>query len=201
MFACTRVSRPLLLVGLLLLTAVVQGADVSRQQADSFAKKVAIINQQAERPAAGPRRTTVTESEVNSWFTYRAAPLLPRGVTQPKLTIVGNGKVMGVATVDLEAYGKQKSTGGMFDPWSLLGGRVPVTVTGTLDARGGQGRFNMQEASVGGLPLPKPLLQELVSYYSRSDSNPNGVRLDDPFELPASIQQIDVGSGQATVIQ
>lgn len=185
--------------------SVVQAADVSRQAADSFAKKVAIISQRgtvaAPTPAAGPRRTPVSEAEVNSWFAYRAQPVLPKGVTQPKVTIIGNGKVMGLATVDLEAIGKQKSSGGALDPWSLLGGRVPVAVTGVLQTKAGQGRFQIQDATVGGLPVPKSLLQELVSYYSRTPDKPQGLRLDDPFELPARIQQIEVGQGQAVVVQ
>ena len=51
------------------------------------------------------------------------------------------------------------------------------------------------------MPVPKSFLQELVSYYSRTPKNPQGVSLDDPFALPASIRQIDVGAGQAVVVQ
>src|SRR5687767_1813780 len=97
-------ARALLVAGLVTgLTFAVQGAALSRQQADAFAKKVAVIVQHSESDprTAKPRRTAVTESELNSWFTYRAQPLLPQGVTSPKLTIIGNGKVMGGATVDL----------------------------------------------------------------------------------------------------
>ena len=35
------------------------------------------------------RRTPVTQDEVNSWFMYRAQPVLPTGVSQPQLRIVG----------------------------------------------------------------------------------------------------------------
>jgi len=51
------------------------------------------------------------------------------------------------------------------------------------------------------LPLPKTFLQELVSYYSRTPAHPQGVKLDDQFELPASIRQIDVSAGQAVIVQ
>jgi hypothetical protein len=40
-----------------------------------------------------------------------------------------------------------------------------------------------------------------VSYYSRTPENPQGVRLDDTFSLPANIRQIEVGQGQAVVVQ
>ena len=193
--------------GLVLAVATLHGA-VSRQQADAFARKLAIIEQHgnsvrsaSQGASAQARRTPVSEDELNSWFAYRAQPVLPQGITEPRLTIVGNGKVMGVATVDLEAIAKKKSTGGAFDPWSLLGGRVPVTVSGVLQTEDGRGRFELQSADVSGVPVPKSILQELVSYYSRTPDHPQGVRLDDPFELPANIQKIEVGQGQAVVVQ
>ena len=51
------------------------------------------------------------------------------------------------------------------------------------------------------LPLPKSFLQEVVSYYSRTADHPQGVKIDDPFALPAAIRQIDVGAGQAVIVQ
>jgi len=177
--------------------------DVSRQQADSFVKKVAIINQRAAAPAsaAASHRTIVSENEVNSWFAYRGQELIPKGVTEPKVTIIGNGRVMGVATVDLDAVSKKNASGGTFDLWKLVGGRVPVAVTGMLQTKGGRGQFDLQSATLSGVPVPKALLQELVSYYSRTADHPDGVRLDESFALPARIQQIEVGQGQAVVVQ
>mgnify|MGYP003343802472 CR=1 FL=1 len=52
-----------------------------------------------------------------------------------------------------------------------------------------------------GLPLPKPLLQEILSFYSRTSEKPNGLSLDDPFALPAGIREIQVTRGQAVVVQ
>jgi hypothetical protein len=189
-------------MALFVVQAPLRGAAVSKQQADVFAKKVALIAQQGEtKNAAQPRRTAVTEGEVNSWFFYSAPPLLPQGVSDPQLTIVGQGKVGAQAVVDLSAISKRRASGSMLDPWSFLGGRVPVSVLGTLHTENGRGRFEMEAAEVSGVPLPKNLLQELVSYYSRSDDNPSGIRVDDQFELPAGIRQIEVGQGQAVVVQ
>jgi hypothetical protein len=191
---------------LLLVTALapLQAASVSKQQAETFSRKVALIQRQADvsaKAAVGTRRTALSEDELNSWFTYQAQPLLPSGVTQPKITIVGGGRVAGQATVDLDAVAKKRASGGTFDPWSLVGGRVPLNVIGILHTRDGMGRFELQSADVAGVPVPKPLLQELVSYYSRTPEHPAGVSLDDAFALPAKIRQIEVGEGQAVVIQ
>jgi len=198
-------------LGLILIVGAVlvplQAATVSRQNADLFAKKIVQIQEQGTQVQptgdrrAAQRRTPVTEDEVNSWFTYRAQPVLPAGVSQPQVTILGQGKVAGQATVDLEAIGKRRSSGGTFDPWSYLGGRVPVTINGILHSQDGRARFELQAAEVSGVPVPKSLLQELLSYYSRTPENPKGISLDEAFELPANIDAIEVGQGQAVVVQ
>jgi hypothetical protein len=186
---------------LIAVLATLQAADTSRPMAETFAKKIALINQHADRTPASARRTTLTESEVNSWFAFRAQPLLPTGLTQPKVVIVGNGKLMGSATVDLQAIGRERGSGGSLDVWSYLGGRLPLNVTGVLHTKDGQGRFDLQAADISGVPVPKTLLQELLSFYTRTAEKPQGLRIDDPFALPAGIKQIEVGQGQAVVVQ
>lgn len=196
-----RHSPARLLAALIVALAPLQAADTSRPLADTFAKKIAIINQHGEQPAAAARRTTVSESEINSWFAFRAQPLLPTGLTQPKVTIVGNGRLVGSATIDLEAIGRERGSGGALDVWSYLGGRLPLTVTGLLHTERGEGRFELQSADLSGVPVPRTLLQELLSHYTRTAEKPQGLRLDDRFALPANIKQIEVGQGQAVVVQ
>jgi hypothetical protein len=177
-------------------------ATVSKQNADRFQRKLVLIQQQADaKERVGQRRTALTEDEVNSWFAYAAQPLLPAGVSQPQVTAVGQGKVMGQAMIDLGALGKSRSNGSTLDPFSLLGGKVPLSVTGILHARDGVGRFELQGAYVSGVPVSPTIVQELLTYYSRTPERPQGVRLDAPFALPANIRQIDVGQGQAVVVQ
>ena len=36
---------------------------------------------------------------------------------------------------------------------------------------------------------------------SRSPEKPSGINMDDPFDLPARIREIQVGTGTATIIQ
>lgn len=186
----------------LLALATLEAATLSKQQADLFSRKVQQIVVQADRvQQPGTKRTPVTEGELNSWFAYSAKPLLPAGVAEPRITLVGNGKVGGQAIVDLDAIARRKQSGGTFDVWNLVGGKVPVNVLGTLKTKDGIGSFQLESADVSGLPLPKTVLQELVSYYSRTPTHPQGVKLDDSFDLPASIRQIDVVAGQAVVVQ
>jgi hypothetical protein len=195
-------ARDAAIFGLILTVASLEAAALSKQEADLFSRKLAQIVVQgdaAQKP--GNRRTPVTETELNSWFTYSAKPLLPAGVSDPRITMIGNGKVTGQAVVDLDAIAKKKASGGTFDIWNLVGGKVPVNVAGTLRTKDGIGSFDLESADVSGLPLPKSFLQEVVSYYSRTADHPQGVKIDDPFALPASIRQIDVGAGQAVIVQ
>jgi hypothetical protein len=184
------------------VVGTLHAATLSKQQADLFSRKVQQIVGDGERiQRPGTKRTPVTEGELNSWFAYNAKPLLPAGVAEPRVTLVGNGKVGGQAIVDLDAIAKRRQSGGTFDVWNLVGGKVPVSVLGTLKTKDGVGTFQLESADVSGLPLPKTFLQELVSYYSRTPAHPQGVKLDDPFDLPASIRQIDVSAGQAVIVQ
>ncbi len=197
-------SRSALILLVLIALVPLQAATLSQQNAASFSKKVALIQKQGEvstKSTAAARRTPLSEDELNSWFTYQAQPLLPNGLTQPKITIVGEGKVAGQATVDLEAVAKKRATGGTFDPWSLVGGRVPVNVIGILHTRDGMARFELQSADIAGVPVPKTLLQELVSQYSKTPKHPEGVSMDDAFALPSKIRQIEVGQGHAVIVQ
>lgn len=188
-----------------LCAAGVQGADakLSRQNADSFQHKIMVIaaGDRAAVKTAAPRRTPLTEGELNSWFAYHAQPLIPQGVAEPKISIIGNGKLGAEAIVDLDAVAKRKATGGVLDPWGYIGGRVPVSVTGILHTKDGVGRFQLESAEVSGVPVPKTLLQELVAYYSRTENHPNGINMEAPFELPAGISRIEVAQGQAVVVQ
>ena len=197
-----KVSRRFSAILLIFLALIpLQAVTISRQYAESFAAKVARIQRQSAGSQAG-LRTPVTEDELNSWFAYQGQPLLLTGLMQPQVTIVGQGKVMGQAVVDLDAIsGKRRSSGGSFDPFSLLAGKVPVSVTGTLQTQNGMGRFDVQRAEISGIPIPVTVLQELLTSYSRTPERPEGVRLDAPFALPAKIKQIEVVQGQAVVVQ
>jgi hypothetical protein len=185
--------------------AAPQAAGVTEQQADTFTKKLAMVTARGVSGARGqtraPQRTPFTEAEVNSWFAYRSQELLPTGVTEPRVTIVGNGKLSGAATVDLETVAKRKATGGLLDPWNYLGGRLPVTVTGVLRTQNGVGQFDLENAAISGIPVPTSVLQDIVAYYSRTADDPEGVRLNESFKLPAQIKQIEVGQGQAVIVQ
>jgi hypothetical protein len=178
-------------------------ADVpaSRRDATTAKQKLAVITSQADKPARQLRRTLVTEGEVNSYIVFEAREQIPVGVVSPYITILGSGRVAGRAVVDLDAVRKQKNPTSLLDPMNYLMGKLPVTATGVLKTGNGMGHFELESAAVSRIPIPKLLLQEIVSYYSRTAENPAGISLDDPFALPARIREIQVERGQAIIVQ
>jgi hypothetical protein len=178
-------------------------ADVraSKRDAALLKQKVATINDRAARPSKVARRITITESEVNSYLVYEARDQIPVGVVDPSITVIGPGRLSARAVVDLDAVRKQKAPTSLLDPMNYLMGRLVVTAVGTLRTANGVGRIELESSSVGSIPIPKMLLQEIVSYYSRSAEKPGGIGLDDPFPLPSRIREIQVERGQAIIVQ
>jgi hypothetical protein len=180
-------------------TVALSAVALNPQKADAFEQKWTAVVARGETPPSG-QRTDFADDELNSYLQLRMAPKFPTGVADPSVTLVGQGRVSGKAIVDLDNI-RKKSSGGWLDPAAYLTGRLPVTATGTLTTDKGTGRFQFESADVSGIPVPKALLQELVSYYTKSPDLPNGVNLDQPFDLPSNIQRIDVHPGRATVVQ
>ncbi len=116
--------------------------------------------------------TRVSEQEVNAYLVYDGQEHLPTGLTDPRITVLPDLSLSGTATVDLDAVKQQRKSRGWLDPLNYLGGKLPVSLVGRLEASDGLARFALQSAKVGGVPVPKMVVQELVSHYSKTPSNP-----------------------------
>jgi hypothetical protein len=182
--------------------AALQSQTFNRQDADRFRTKLAKITElgAARVKAGAPVSTVMSDTEVNAYLRFHAGDQIPQGIVDPTLRAMSGGKVAGRVVVDLDAVRKQKERGWL-DPLAYLTGSVPLTASGTLVTSAGVGRFQLETAELGGVTVPKSLVQELLTYYSRSPDNPNGINIDDPFELPARIREIRVDEGRATVVQ
>ena len=202
---CSRLSLPVLAAALVAVSVstVVASGDVSRTRADAdqLLRKIAVMATNGLAAKPSPRRTTVTESELNSFLEFHARDEMPPGVLDPIVTIEEAGRLRGRALVDLDEVKKANAGEGGLGMLALLSGRVPVEATGTLRSANGVAQFQLEEATVSGVPVPKALLQQVVSYYSRSPENPEGINLEAPFPLPVNIRQIETLRGQAIVVQ
>ena len=176
-------------------------APLTPQLADAFEKKIVVLQANASTDAKAPKPILFTQDETNSYLKYKSGPLLPVGLTDPIVTIHGEGRVTGNAVVDLDVVRQKQSSGGWFDPTSYMTGKLPVSAVGRIVTADGKGRFELERADVSGIPVPKSLLAQMVNYFTRTADNPKGSSIDDTFELPADIRRIDIATGRFTVVQ
>jgi len=185
----------------LLATTLLAAEPVSRRDAARLQAKIDRITKGSSTRGKTPSTTAITEGEVNSYLRFELSDRIPAGVTEPWVSILENGRLSGRATVDLARVGQSRKSSGRLDPFNFLTGSVPLTVDGVLKTKNGVGTFAVESASISSLPVPAWMLQEIVSYYSKSESAPNGVALEKPFVLPNGIREIQTARGQATVVQ
>jgi hypothetical protein len=185
----------------LIVCSLVAAEPVSRRDAARLQAKLDRITKGSRSLDKTPATIPITETEVNSYLQYELSDRIPPGVTDPWVSILENGRLAGRATVDLARVGQSRKSTGMLDPFNFLTGSVPLTVNGILKTQDGIANFAVESASISSVPVPVWMLQEIVSYYSKSESAPNGVAIDKPFVLPNGIREIRTALGQATVVQ
>lgn len=174
--------------------------DASRAAAERAGKKMqAIMMRAVVAPARAPAlKTTFTEEELNAYM--RVQPDLPTGLTQPTVQFLDNGRVQSRALVNLDIV-RLSEKRGWLDPLAYVTGILEVHLIGVFRGANGQGVYTFESARVGGAPVPKSVLQELLAFYTRTPETPKGILLDTPFELPANIREVELRRGVATVIQ
>jgi hypothetical protein len=193
-----------LVIGLMLASGQPQVQPrLAKAEGDRFQAKLARIVATGDTPRTPKRAaqsTVVTDTELNSYLRFNAQEQIPVGIAEPMLNAHGEGIVSGRVIVDLDAVRKQKQRGWL-DPMGYLTGRLPLTARGRLTTQNGMGKFELETAELSGMTVPKTLVQELLSFYSRTPEDPDGINMDDPFELPAQIREIRVAPGTATIVQ
>lgn len=191
-------------LGLLILVPAISGSaalQLSREQGNNLERKIDEINKNASTDPVRTKKTPMSELEVNSYLVFNIKNKIPRGLTNPQIRIVGDGQLAGRVVVDIDEFKRHRGSGGFLDPLGYISGQVPLTARGVLRTREGKGRFQLNSADILGFPLPKPILKELVGFFSRTPENPNGFDMDAPFNLPAKIREVAVDQGEAVVLQ
>lgn len=189
------------LVAMTLASGVFAADPISRRDAARLQAKIDRITKNSTLAGRTASRTPITEAELNSYLRYELSDQIPAGVTDPWVSILDDGRLSGKATVDLARVGQSRKSSGMLDPFNFLTGALPVAMNGVLRTKNGVGTFALESASVSGVPVPTWMLQEIVTYYSKSASAPQGVSIEKPFALPSGIREIQLARGQAIVVQ
>jgi hypothetical protein len=176
-------------------------AQISRQEGDHLQSKIDAIAKNGAANPTKPMKTSVRETEVNSYLTFNLNGKIPRGLANPEIHMLENGRLSGRVLVDIDEFKRYHQSNGFMDPLSYISGQVPVTARGTLRTSSGRGQFTLASAELMGFPLPKQILQELVSFFSRTPENPAGFDIDAPFNLPAKTREVVINRSEAVVVQ
>jgi hypothetical protein len=174
---------------------------LSQEDGNRLQAKIDAIMKNAAADPPKARKFSIAEREVNSYLVFNLKEKIPKGLAEPEITMVGDGALAARVLVDMDEVKRRRQSRSVIDPLNYLSGQVPLNARGLLRTREGRGQFYLRSADIGGVPLPKPVLQELIGYFSRTPQSPNGFDIDAPFDLPSKIREISVGAGESVVIQ
>ena len=163
-------------------------------------EKLALI---VENAAVGSRLVEpiiVYQREINSFLRYQAAPELPPGVSEIEVDLSDSGQVSVFAIVDLSTIRSDQSPDSL-GPLQYLSGRLPVAVQGLVWSESGVGRFDIQSVTIGSISVPPSAISNLIHRYSRNEERPDGIDLDESFDLPYGVTEVRVEHERAIVIQ
>jgi hypothetical protein len=190
--------------GIFLLTVCASSSlavALSREDGNRLQAKIdAIVKNAADNPPK-PREFSIAEQEANSYLLFHLKEKIPKGLAEPEITMIGDGALAARVLVDMDEVKRRRQSRSVIDPLNYLSGQVPLNARGLLRTREGRGQLYLRSADIGGVPLPKPLLQELIGFFSRTPQNPKGFDIDAPFDLPSKIREISVRSGESVVVQ
>ncbi len=172
-------------------------AGLSWEEADYVEQMVARMEQRLRSGRAASEQTVVvTERQLNSYITLSLGPTLPAGVSGLQLRL-SKDRLGASALVDLDRVKAQLPRGAASGVLMFLGGTLPVEVYGRLATANGQGRIDLEQATVGGVSLPTGLVAQLVSMSTKNAAHPQGFDILAPFALPWSARQLRVEPGRA----
>jgi hypothetical protein len=174
---------------------------LSQEDGNRLQAKIDAIVKNAAADPPKARKFSIAEREVNSYLVFNLKEKIPKGLAEPEITMFGDGALAARVLVDMDEVKRRRQSRSVIDPLNYLSGQVPLNARGLLRTREGRGQFYLRSADIGGVPLPKPLLQELIGYFSRTPQSPNGFDIDAPFDLPSKIREISVGAGESVVLQ
>ena len=147
------------------------------------------------------KSTSFTEAELNTILNGKMVVWIPSGISEPQLRLLGNNRISLRVIVDIDEFKRRRRRPGSAGPLNFFSGKVPALVRGDLITGDGKGQFKLQSVEMNGIPLPRALALELLSTHSKSRRNPEGFDLERPFDLPASIRQLQITPAEIVVMQ
>lgn len=163
--------------------------------ADSMARKLNHIEQNAKLAHPDQTPTVMTEEEINDYFAAGRVKL-PQGVK--KVSFQGqSGLLTTLATIDFdEIRAGQRSSNPLL---SIFSGTHNVRVESDAAAGGGVAKVHIRTVSIDGVDVPRMALEYFINKYLKP-KYPN-VGMDSTFQLPDKIDLATINYHKLTVTQ
>jgi hypothetical protein len=168
----------------------------SRQEADSFARKISELAGSEKSPSA--KRVEFREGEVDAYVQYELRPLFPKGLKQVDLQL-GQDSISASSVINFDEI--ETSANGQRNPLisALFRGEHTLDVVAVIRTRNGTGTYEITNVLLDQREIPKPLVDLLIRRYiipKYPAAKPNT-----PFPLPYNIKKVDLLPGKAIVHQ
>jgi hypothetical protein len=167
--------------------------EISERTAQVLQGKIDAIRKADKTPGRTASETVeVSEAELEAYVLYSLREEIPARVDSIDVQLTP-----GTVAADTKmTFGNSPTNNPLIDV--LISGSHRLFVKGKLEARGGKGKFSLEEAAVDRIPVPIILIETLVDKYVKP-KYPD-VKLDEPFGMPWGIEDLTVTQGKATIV-
>jgi hypothetical protein len=133
----------------------------------------------------------VSETEMESYVLHRLSERIPA-----QLDAIDVMLTPGTIASDTQLTFNMATGNPMVD--ALIGGTHNLFVKGKLAGAQGNGKFDLEEIKVDGIPMPTILIETLFKKYVQPEYP--DADLKKPFQMPWGIEAITIEQGKATIL-
>ena len=167
-------------------------AESSERAASDLQTKIDVVKKaEADKNRRQRQKLDVSEAELESYVMLDLKKQIPFPMDSIRVHLTP-----GFVAADSRLTIPPGSTGNILTD-ALVGGSHNFYVKGKLTGMNGVGKFDIQDVTVDGIPVPVILVDTLVRKYAKPKHPEVDIRA--PFELPWGIDAVEVGQGKGTV--
>ncbi len=168
---------------------------------EAAAKRVEdVLTELESREKANDRQSrtfVLAETDMNAYLASEIAKRERKDVERLVVKMNDENRFVTSLTVNLDKVDVKTDsmTGALFR--ALLRGTQTIEMDGKLTTEKGKGTYEVQSATMNGVPLPASLVNAIISSVGKQQDPPFDPT--EPFDLPYKIQKIEVSSGKTTI--
>lgn len=162
--------------------------DYSLQEAQKVLKAIeTVVKEQLKKNSDGLKKVVLTESELNSYIAYRIETEEEEIMRELRFKLFKDNRIEGKVLIDLT----EKSIPNFLRP------RMTFYFGGKLDVQNEKARLDLKELFLEGQSI-QPKLLDFVIFIASKIENTEVWSINDWFELPYGIKNIETQKGKAT---